>query len=1189
MSPPAERPRRHPRAVAGPAVALALVAVAALAWPLLATGAPGTAAPRNGGKSAREPLPAYAPGEVLVRFRAGTPAAERARAHAATGARAKRRFPRLPGLEQVTLPEGASIEAVIAAYRRRPDVLYAEPNHLVRSLAVPDDPRFGELWGLRNTGQTGGTPDADIDAVTAWDRAKGSGSVVVAVIDSGMSASHEDLAGNLWVNPGEVAGNGVDDDGNGWVDDVSGIDLVQDDVTPTDERLLFGHGTHVAGTVGAVGDNAVGVVGVNHDVSIMPIRVLNALDVGTYADIAAAIGYADAHGARVVNISLGGGAFNQTLHDAIAASPGLVVCAAGNDSRDSDVTPTYPASYDLPNILSVGASTHHDARASFSNWGAGSVDVFAPGDDILSTAPRWDRVFRDQMHDLGNWDTSRFLRQPWAANGTRFVSPATAAANPNYPINDMTWMVTTGTVDLSGYTRAALRFDYWLDVELMYDSLLVLVSEDATFTSDERVARLTGRFRTWYSRLVDLKRWAGKRVHVAFALASDSSITYEGVWVDDVEVWGGNDDPRYALADGTSMAAPHAAGLAALLLAEKPSLTTAELKALVMSTAEPTPALSGLCVTGARIDAGAARAALGDLDPPVTTAFGVPAGWAAGDVEISLSATDTESGVAQTWYTLGGGSPQAYAGTFTVSAEGTTPVGYWSIDASGNVEPTRTADVRIDRTPPVTASDAQATYEGTATITLLATDALSGVALTEHRLDGGAWTAGSVVTVGEGGDHDLEYRSTDAAGNVEGTRAAAFHVVAPYVDAVPAGTDVTVVSDSGVTLTFSHVSADGTVTITRLPDPDRRLPASWFFVPGAAYEIEPEVAFTGEVTVTVPYTEPSAYGGAERHLKLLHRNDWGWDDVTVSIDTAGDTVTGRTSDFSPFAVGYTPWEPGSPSNSGSPATPHKGYATNTNKCAVCHAVHAAEPTGTVLLPATAGDACVYCHVDTALGLRRIYGGLRAAYLADSPRGAFGGGFAHDAGGTACADCHSVHGAGTLDGGNLTKILKDWAVWRSAPGAMDDYSTFALARWPSPDTEPGKYSQQTAWCTGCHKYFVESYETTVQMTAGGMWVYAKSHVMTSAPGVYSNPAASVSATVAWAPSVHCRSCHDAGAVDTTGGIVPSSFPHYTPSAYRFATVADSAASASGQNATGTVDGLCLRCHRDGSGDGVGSGF
>ncbi len=269
-------------------------------------------------------------------------------------------------------------------------IAYAEPDYLVYALdTVPDDTDFEEQWGMHNTGQTGGTADADIDAIEAWDISTGSSDVLVGVIDTGIDHTHPDLAANIWTNSGEIAGNGVDDDGNGFVDDVHGYDFYNDDGDPLDDHF---HGTHCSGTIGAVGNNATGVVGVCWNVSIAGLKFLSDQGGGSNSDAVDAIYYATSIGCDITNNSWGGGPLEQTLFDAIKDAGEhdiLFLAAAGNSAADNDVDPHYPGSYDCDNVIAVASTDHNDALSVFSSYGATTVDVAAPGTDILSTFPTY--------------------------------------------------------------------------------------------------------------------------------------------------------------------------------------------------------------------------------------------------------------------------------------------------------------------------------------------------------------------------------------------------------------------------------------------------------------------------------------------------------------------------------------------------------------------------------------------------------------------------------------------------------------------------------------------------------------------------------------------------------------------------------------------------------------------------------
>ena len=359
------------------------IVLLALLWPVAAIGGPA----------------AHVPDELLVRFRAGTAPAHGAALHAAAGAVPLRTFTTVRDLHLVKLPRGLSTGQAIARYRRLPEVLYVEPNHVVTLQKTPNDPHFlaGDLWGLDAAVLT---QDIDIDAPEAWEFSTGSANVVVAVIDSGIDYTHEDLAANMFRNDPDCNANGVDNDGNGFVDDCFGIAPINGNSDPIDDN---DHGSHVAGIIGAVGHNEIGITGVNWNVRLLPCKMFNADGFGTIAAAIACLDYVALmkdRGVKIVatNNSWSSQEFSQSLLDAIDAHRQrgiLFVAAAGNYAYcpscrmdpDNDRKPTWPANFYLPNVIAVANSNDWGYLNATSGYGRRTMHIAAPGTNILSTIP----------------------------------------------------------------------------------------------------------------------------------------------------------------------------------------------------------------------------------------------------------------------------------------------------------------------------------------------------------------------------------------------------------------------------------------------------------------------------------------------------------------------------------------------------------------------------------------------------------------------------------------------------------------------------------------------------------------------------------------------------------------------------------------------------------------------------------
>ncbi len=529
------------------------------------------------------------------------------------------------GLQRMILPAGVSVPEALAVLRGDPEVLYAEPNALRRLNKSPDDPLFPSLWGPER-----------MRAPLAWDSLTDCRETVVALVDSGLDTTHPDLAANLWVNPGEIPGNGRDDDGNGRVDDIHGWDFLFEDPDPRDAN---GHGTHVAGTIAAVGDNAAGVAGLCWRARLMVLRAFDASGTATVADLVEALAYARDMGARIVNASYTGELASQAEKEALealAAAGILVVTAAGNDGRDIDREPVYPAGYDLPNLLVVAASDTSDRPAAYTNRGVRRVHVAGPGEAILSAQMGEEEALplQDFEGGTGGW----VLEPPAGRASPGFDSLWALADSPAGNYGDaVNVLLASPSFDLSGFAGGTLEFFLRHDIAPDGDKLVVESFPGAagTWTSQQvwtfgaagsalYAQGIDGRSAGWvfaaaYFDDPDLQ--TGSRVR--FRLQTNAAGTADGFAVDEVRVRAqrpGQD--TYGTLSGTSMAAAHGSGIAALVWASDPALTAGQVRQRLVDGAERTAALAGRVFSAGRLDA--YRAVNGIPAPPAAfTARGV--------------------------------------------------------------------------------------------------------------------------------------------------------------------------------------------------------------------------------------------------------------------------------------------------------------------------------------------------------------------------------------------------------------------------------------------------------------------------------------------------------------------------------------------------------------------------------------
>ncbi len=528
-----------------------------------------------------------------------------------------------------------STDEMIHQYSNDANVEYAEPNYIYHTSKTPNDPQFNLLWGQHNTGQTvngtTGTLDKDIDAPEAWDKGTGSNTVVVAVIDTGVDYLHEDLVANMWVNTGEIAGNGIDDDGNGYIDDIHGINSIVDSGDPMDILAQGGgHGTHVAGTIAATGNNGIGVAGVSWNAKIMALKFLGTN--GSQSTMAIkCLEYVLAQKNAGVNIvasnnSWGGGGASQAVKDAIEATNNagvIFLAAAGNGGDDgvgddNDVTDHYPSSYTLPGIIAIAATDQNDQLASFSNYGKNSVDLAAPGTNIYSTVPR---EYRPSSGDI-SFDNFENGAPGWVTDGTSnwyitddqelFETPAFPVPSPTLFLSDSdgdnylanTDSVAYKCVDLSSVNDSVyLGFGAAIEIEgENYDHGYVSVTGDGGNNWID-LADFSGFAHYWKNPYTikipdDLKT---SDFCFLFELTSDGGVEYAGWLIDDVGL-GTQVEHPYGYKNGTSMATPQVAGAVALIASVCGKETVQELKTRVMNSVDNIASLNNKVLTGGRLN-----------------------------------------------------------------------------------------------------------------------------------------------------------------------------------------------------------------------------------------------------------------------------------------------------------------------------------------------------------------------------------------------------------------------------------------------------------------------------------------------------------------------------------------------------------------------------------------------------------
>lgn len=643
--------------------------------------------PEAPGTGQLQPGVDYIPGEVLVTFKPAVSTSARTNIARSMGDRMGQGLEGLPEVARVELRSGSSVQSAIQGYEADPRVRHAQPNFIYHAQATtPDDPEFenGNLWGLENTS----TPSNDIDAPEAWDYQIDCTSTRVAVLDTGINHEHADLAGNMWT--------GATNHGRDFVGTNDGDPIPNGGAT---------HGTHVAGTIAAIGNNSKSTTGVCWQAEILAVRVLGPAGSGTTADIVEGVDYAVNNGAKVINMSLGGGSYDQNFKDALtnARDNGvLVMAAAGNGGSDgvgddNDTTPVYPCNYAVDNIVCVAALNQSYDLASFSNYGDQTVDVGAPGVNILSTYPG-----ATVSAAFGNW-----TKDPeWAVD-------TSCHSNYDFLVNPSDWC-TGGPYGNGLDSRSYQAFDltdsslgagyhYYLDLALNTGDSFEVGHYAGTGDPFANSPTLTHQV----SGSSDSNGFAyhsavpggclGNQCSIGFRLLSDGTDNANGAAVAAFElqkITASATQTDYL--QGTSMATPHVAGIAALGWAYKTTSDYSQVRDAIRQGGDSLSALSTTTTTGREADA---FGTLAELSQPPTVANASLTTTSGSTKSKSLAASDPE-GDPLSWsvtsYPNHGAAAVDSSGTVTYTASsGYAGSDSFTVEANDGLGNTDTATVSV--------------------------------------------------------------------------------------------------------------------------------------------------------------------------------------------------------------------------------------------------------------------------------------------------------------------------------------------------------------------------------------------------------------------------------------------------------------------------------------------------------------
>ncbi len=560
----------------------------------------------------------YVNGEILVSYINSLKGANFKKTYLSNNMKLLKNFKSV-NIDLITVPESISIEDALKLLNADPNVLFAEPNYLrYAETSIPNDTYFENLWGLYNINQyPNSIAGADINALEAWNYTTGSNDIIVAIIDSGVDVNHPDLKTNIWINKDEIPENNIDDDNNGFTDDINGWNFIQKNNDLTD---IFNHGTFIAGVIGGTGNNYTGVTGICWNTSLMVLKIMDGFGIGSVANEISAINYAIENGAKIINASFGDFNYSQSEYNAIekAKNAGILfIAAAGNNKKDNNRFPHYPSGYELANIISVAASTPKDTLASFSNYGS-TVDVAAPGVYIYSSSASKETIFFDDFEQTNdNWE----LESNWhidksvqSISATSLTNSSNLGENSKLNIsaisrkiflNQQTGCLLTFSIKGNSPISSKLFIETSTSLTGQWHIQKVLINSTDLFSSG-----IYGKYNNSVTALADLSDIDGNYYFYLRIRFETLSFNIESKWyIDDIKIltadtkYENSDNSHYGLVSGTSIAAPYVSGIAALILSYYPDLNYTQVKERIINGIDETPALKGQVNSNGRVNA----------------------------------------------------------------------------------------------------------------------------------------------------------------------------------------------------------------------------------------------------------------------------------------------------------------------------------------------------------------------------------------------------------------------------------------------------------------------------------------------------------------------------------------------------------------------------------------------------------